>query len=140
MKRAALILLSTLGLLVSLLRYETPALPVSRVSALPSTGTTTTTPATAAAGATTTTGDSIDTRWGPVQVAVVTDAKGAITAVTVLDHPSSNSRDREINSRALPILQQETMAAQSAQIDTVSGATYTSEGYQASLQSALDKL
>jgi uncharacterized protein with FMN-binding domain len=53
-------------------------------------------------------------------------------------YPSGNGRDREINAYALPVLRQETLAAQSATIDAVSGATVTSEGYRESLQSALD--
>jgi uncharacterized protein with FMN-binding domain len=86
----------------------------------------------------TVTGDSTDTRWGPVQVQV-TVANGTITDVNVVDYPSGNGRDQQINSRALPILVKETLDAQSANIDMVSGATVTSEGYLGSLQSALDK-
>ncbi|GAA0977472.1 FMN-binding protein [Acrocarpospora macrocephala] len=83
-------------------------------------------------------GDSVDTRWGPVQVAISV-AGGKITAIDVLRAPDGNRRDIEINDRALPILTQEALAAQSASIDTVSGATYTSEGYIGSLQSAIDR-
>jgi uncharacterized protein with FMN-binding domain len=86
----------------------------------------------------TVTGDSTDTRWGPVQVQI-TVANGTITDVNVVDYPSGNGRDQQINSRALPILVKETLDAQSANIDMVSGATVTSEGYLGSLQSALDK-
>jgi uncharacterized protein with FMN-binding domain len=86
----------------------------------------------------TVTGDSTDTRWGPVQVQV-TVANGTITDVNVVDYPSGNGRDQQINSRALPILVKETLDAQSANIDMVSGATVTSEGYLGSLQSALDQ-
>ena len=87
---------------------------------------------------TTVTGDSASTRWGPVQVQL-TVQNGTITNVSVIDYPNSNGRDQQINARALPILVQETLKAQSSQIDMVSGATYTSEGYLQSLQSALDK-
>ena len=90
-------------------------------------------------GTKTATGDSVDTRWGPVQVKV-TSSKGRITDITVVDAPANNPRDIEINDYALPVLKQEAMSAQSAKIDTVSGATYTSEGYIGSLQSALDQL
>jgi uncharacterized protein with FMN-binding domain len=86
----------------------------------------------------TVTGDSADTRWGPVQVRL-TVASRRITKVTLADYPQNNRRDEEINARALPILVQETLRAQSAEIDMVSGATVTSEGYVESLQSALDK-
>jgi uncharacterized protein with FMN-binding domain len=87
---------------------------------------------------TTVTGDSTDTRWGPVQVQI-TVANGQITDVSVVDYPSGNGKDRQINARALPVLVQETLDAQSAKIDMVSGATVTSEGYIGSLQSALDE-
>lgn len=83
------------------------------------------------------TGRVAQTRWGPVEVEVaVTD--GTITKVTVVQSPSGNGRDIEINNRALPVLVHETVDAQSTQIDMVSGATVTSEGYVKSLQSALD--
>jgi uncharacterized protein with FMN-binding domain len=87
---------------------------------------------------TTVTGTAADTRWGPVQVRITVSA-GKVTAVDVLEQPDSNGRDQEINAQALPILVQETLKAQSAKIDMVSGATYTSDGYLTSLQSALDK-
>jgi uncharacterized protein with FMN-binding domain len=57
----------------------------------------------------------------------------------VPQYPSGNGRDREINATALPVLTRETVSAQSAQIDVVSGATVTSRGYLTSLQSALDR-
>jgi uncharacterized protein with FMN-binding domain len=83
------------------------------------------------------TGSTASTRWGDVQVKV-TVSGGKITQVNVPVYPSGNNRDEEINSYALPQLIQETLAAQNAQIDTVSGATVTSDGYLESLQSALD--
>jgi hypothetical protein len=84
------------------------------------------------------TGDVANTRWGPVQVQL-TVAEGRITDVAVVRYPNGNRRDQEINAQALPILVQDTLDAQSAQIDMVSGATVTSEGYLESLQSALDQ-
>jgi uncharacterized protein with FMN-binding domain len=84
------------------------------------------------------TGDAVDTRWGPVQVRISLSGS-KITKAEAVVVPDSNFRDQEINSVAVPILTQETLAAQSAQIDSVSGATYTSDGYKGSLQSALDK-
>ena len=86
----------------------------------------------------TVTGTAADTRWGAVQVQI-TIASGAITNVSVVQYPNSNGKDQEINARAMPILIQETLKAQSADIDMVSGATYTSDGYLTSLQSALDQ-
>ena len=69
----------------------------------------------------------------------LTVSGGKVTAVDVVEYPNSNGRDQEINAQALPILVKETLSAQSAKIDMVSGATYTSEGYLTSLQSALDQ-
>jgi uncharacterized protein with FMN-binding domain len=89
-------------------------------------------------GSGTVTGPAVTTRWGPVQVAITLDG-GRITAVTVPQYPDGNRKDEQINARALPILVQETLDAQSADIDTVSGATVTSEGYVESLQAALDQ-
>lgn len=82
-------------------------------------------------------GTSVDTRYGPVQVQV-TMRGGTIVAAHAIDHPNSSGQDQEINSQAVPLLDQETLAAQNAHIDTVSGATYTSQGYRTSLQAALD--
>jgi uncharacterized protein with FMN-binding domain len=82
-------------------------------------------------------GDTVDTRWGPVQVEI-TVANGTITKVNVPVYPNNNPKDQEINSYALPTLVQETLDAQGADIDMVSGATVTSDGYLQSLQSALD--
>ncbi|MEO3867621.1 FMN-binding protein [Nonomuraea sp. B12E4] len=84
------------------------------------------------------TGDIADTRWGPVQVELVLSG-GRMTGIRVLRAPDSTHRDLAISSEALPMLNDEALAAQSAQIDAVSGATYTSEGYARSLQSALDR-
>ena len=91
----------------------------------------------AASGTRTATGDTVQTRWGPVRVRV-TLTDGRLTDVTAVSYPEDNPRDQEINSYALPQLRREALTAQSARIDTVSGATYTSDGYRQSLQSALD--
>jgi uncharacterized protein with FMN-binding domain len=91
----------------------------------------------AVSGSKTYSGSVAQTRWGPVQV-TITVSGGKITDVAVPTYPNGNHRDEEINASALPVLTQETMSAQSADIDTVSGATVTSDGYKESLQSALD--
>ncbi|GAB2855297.1 hypothetical protein GCM10022221_63530 [Actinocorallia aurea] len=83
-------------------------------------------------------GDPVLTRFGPVQVSI-TLQNGELTGVDIIQVPSENGRDREIASFAVPILTREAIAAGTARIDTVSGATYTSEGYIGSLQSALDR-
>ncbi|NEA62895.1 FMN-binding protein [Streptomyces sp. SID12488] len=90
-----------------------------------------------ATGTRTLTGDSVQTRYGPVQVRV-TLTNGKLTDVTAVTYPQENPRDQQINSYAVPQLTREALTAQSADIDTVSGATYTSDGYRQSLQSALD--
>jgi uncharacterized protein with FMN-binding domain len=90
------------------------------------------------AASTTVTGDTVQTHWGPVQVEVGV-AGSQITGVSVLQYPDDNPQDVQINSYALPILVDATMSAQGADIDMVSGATYTSAGYRQSLQSALDR-
>jgi uncharacterized protein with FMN-binding domain len=82
-------------------------------------------------------GTVAQTRWGPVQVQV-TIAGGRITDVRALLRPIGNDRDEEINTYAVPQLRAEVLGAQSANIDTVSGATVTSGGYIESLQAALD--
>lgn len=77
------------------------------------------------------------TAQGPVQVSI-TVAGGKFTDISVLTAPSGSGRHEEINSRALPILKSEALQKQSADLDTVSGATATSDGYRESLQAAID--
>ena len=80
---------------------------------------------------------SVDTRWGPVQVSIVI-ANHKITDITAPTYPHSKHRSAEINDRALPLLHDEVVTAQSAKIDQISGATVTWEGYAGSLQAAID--
>jgi uncharacterized protein with FMN-binding domain len=82
------------------------------------------------------TGPAVDVGYGTIQVQV-TIAGGRLTDVKALQLPSDRSRSRSISSHAAPILRGEALAAQSANIDGVSGATYTSQGYAESLQGAL---
>ena len=84
------------------------------------------------------TGDAENTPYGPIQVRV-TVTNGKIADVTATEYPG-DPRSQQINAYALPVLTREAVAADSAKIDMVSGATYTSNGYIASLQSALDQL
>ena len=99
-------------------------------------------PASATSGlggtAKTVTGEAIDTVYGPVQVRITVKG-GKITAVAATEYPVDTPRDYQINSYAIPALNQETLAASSASIDSISGATYTSQGYIGSLQNALDQ-
>jgi uncharacterized protein with FMN-binding domain len=84
------------------------------------------------------TGGAARTPYGDVQVAI-TVAGGKIVAVDVPVAPDGNARDAQISARALPELVAETVDAQGAGIDMISGATYTSGGYVQSLQSAIDE-
>lgn len=84
------------------------------------------------------TGSSIDTPYGSVQVAVTTSG-GSISEVTALHLTDQGGRSVQISNYAAPILRGEVIQSQSAQVDMVSGATYTSEAYLSSLQSALDQ-
>ena len=73
-----------------------------------------------------------------MQVQIVVSG-GRVTDVSVPVYPDGNPRDAEINSYALPILVDQTIQRQSAQLDMISGATVTWEGYTTSLQAALDE-
>jgi uncharacterized protein with FMN-binding domain len=99
--------------------------------------TTTTTAPSSGAGATTYDGSTVRTRFGNVQVRI-TVQNGRITEVTALQVPDSTGKDVAINNRAVPVLRQQVLAAQSADIAGVSGATVTTDGYEQSLQAAID--
>lgn len=104
----------------------------------------TSTDTTAAATPTTTvvdgtyTGAAASTRWGDVQVAV-TISGGVITDVTALQLTDADGKSVQISNRAAPILREEVIAAQSADVANVGGATYTTQAYLTSVQSALDQ-
>lgn len=87
----------------------------------------------------TATGDAVAIRWGSVQVAVTVQGRDVIDVET-LALPTGDQRSARINSSAEPILREEAIATDSADVSVVSGATYTSQAYAASLQSALDQL
>ncbi|WSQ14567.1 FMN-binding protein [Streptomyces sp. NBC_01231] len=132
---------SGMVLLLSLKPHTTPSVTGTATSPAPSSSSSASGGATgssgSATGTQTLTGDSVQTRYGPVQVRV-TLKNGKLTDVTAVTYPQENPRDQQINAYAIPQLTREALTAQSADIDTVSGATYTSEGYHDSLQSALD--
>ncbi|MDX3612471.1 FMN-binding protein [Streptomyces europaeiscabiei] len=90
-----------------------------------------------AAGAQTLTGSAVTTEYGPVQVRITVNG-GKITGAEAVQQPSGG-RSTQISGDAIPKLNQAAVAAGSADIDAVSGATYTSAGYKESLQSALDQ-
>jgi uncharacterized protein with FMN-binding domain len=93
----------------------------------------------AASASGTYTGAAAQTRYGTVQVQISV-ASGKITDVQILQYPSTDPHSSQISQYALPTLISETLQAQSAQISSVSGATFTSQGYLSSLQSALDQV
>ena len=90
------------------------------------------------AGATTVTGAAASTIYGPVQVQIMVKG-GKVTAAKAVVYPQDTPRDSQINAFAIPVLDREAASVGSDKIDMVSGATYTSQGYITSLQSALDQ-
>jgi uncharacterized protein with FMN-binding domain len=163
MKRVILTITGTVLGLVALLSFKShstittattalpsAALPGSSSSSSPSSPSTTTAPTTTtsappnpstSAPSTTSksyTGQAVTTRYGIVQVKITVQGS-KITNVSFAQLTAFDGRSQRINSDAAPTLLQETLSAQSANIDSVSGASYTSQGYEQSLQSALDQ-
>ncbi|MGW7425502.1 FMN-binding protein [Streptomyces sp. NPDC054813] len=129
MKRAIPVVALSIAGLIPVWRYE-PSIGGTTTSAtepvtIPSTSGT-------AASGTVVQGTTINTEKGPVQVQVTFDGD-RIAAVRMLQQP-----DHPQTTAAVPVLISETLKAQSADIDTVSGATITSDGYRKSLQAAID--
>jgi uncharacterized protein with FMN-binding domain len=141
MRRITLWLFSTVAAVVLLFSYRTStegaAATSTAAAPLAGSGGSSIGDGSSSAGGKSYAGSVAQTRWGPLQVSI-TVSGGRITDVAVPTYPSGNGRDVEINARALPTLRQETLDKQSADIDAVSGATVTSDGYKESLQSALD--
>ena len=151
MRRVILAIVATAAALVLLLSFKThtqsaPGTSPAAALGSPSPGGTESGAASASAGAPgtgggpgkTLTGKAWPTIYGPVQVKV-TVTGGRVTAATAVTYPVNTPRDAQINAFAIPQLNKEAVAAGSAKIDAVSGATYTSGGYIGSLQSALDQ-
>jgi uncharacterized protein with FMN-binding domain len=164
MKRVILTIVGTVLGLVALLSFRSHGQPAAANSGLPSAalpGSSSSTEPPAASSTTTTTGappdpsatpttssasaaaksylgQAVTTRYGVVQVKI-TVVGNKITNVSFVQLTADDGRSQRINSDAAPTLLQETLAAQSANIDSVSGASYTSQGYEQSLQSALDQ-
>ncbi|MEU0249308.1 FMN-binding protein [Streptomyces sp. NPDC006235] len=133
MKRAIPVLVLSVAGLIPIWRYapspDTGSSSASQPAAPAST------PSVSSSGGTTTTvvsGSTIDTEKGPVQVEVTFDGD-EIASVRMLRQPNHPQ-----TTAAVPKLIEETLQAQSADIDTVSGATITSDGYRESLQAAID--
>ena len=140
MRRIVIWLASTITIVVLLFGYHTSTNKTSSAATVNSTSgpTPSAGSSSSSSGSSTYTGSVAQTRWGPVQVKI-TVQNGKITKVTVVQQPNGNPKDAQINSYALPILIDETVQDQSADIDMVSGATVTSQGYVQSLQAALDE-
>jgi uncharacterized protein with FMN-binding domain len=147
MRRVILALVSTAAGLVLLLTFKTHSTsavnppPAAIGSPNDSVSAPAPTPAStpgSAPGSRTVTGAAANTIYGPVQVRITVKG-GKITVAQAVVYPEDTPRDQQINAFAIPELNQEAVAANGARIDMVSGATYTSQGYLSSLQSALDR-
>lgn len=135
-KRPLVAVLLTVAALALLLSFKTPAeVPGVSVSATGGPGST---PGVKSTYSGQLTGQAVQIPFGTVQVQV-TMANGVITDVQAIQLPNDRGHSAEVSAYAGPMLRSEALAAQSAQIDSISGATYTSSGYQQSLQSALDQ-
>jgi uncharacterized protein with FMN-binding domain len=157
-RRAVAALAGTALGLALLFSFKTPETLMAAGSAAQTTRTTSSTPtgsdssrstATSVAGAPSAnpqtvsatkaiTGSVVSSPYGDVQVQI-TVANGSITAINAVRLPSDNRHSSQISGFASQVLASEALQAQSANIDTVSGATYTSDAYKQSLQSALDQ-
>ena len=147
-KRGAVALGLTALALVLLLNFRTPS-EIAAVATTDRPGVTGTSSTTGTRGSTGSTGGSaqagsrtlagtvVNTRFGPVQVQITVDG-GKVTDVAALQLPSGDRRSASISSRVEQTLRSQALTAQSASIDGVSGATYTSIAYARSLQAALD--
>jgi uncharacterized protein with FMN-binding domain len=139
MRRAPIVLAATVAGTAGILAFHphTPAVQTATASAPVAP-----TSAPAAAGSSpagTATGAAVSTRYGSAQVRVTVKA-GKIVGIEALQLQHNDGRSAQISSSAAPILQQEALTGQTANVDSVSGATYTSASYAQSLQSALDAL
>ena len=156
-RRGVLALVSTVIALVLLLGYRTPDRPIANVALVVAPGSASSGsgssavhppspnsapqapgPTTAAGYTGTVTGTVVETPFGNVQVQARLSS-GRLVDVTTLQTPSDQTRSAMIARYAVPILRSEALTAQSAHINMVSGATYTSDGYALSLQAALDQ-
>jgi uncharacterized protein with FMN-binding domain len=137
-KRPLIAMVLTAAALALLLSFKTP--DVAGLSPLPTSagGNTGASPVARSNFSGQLTGNAVQIPFGTVQVQV-TMQNGTITDVQALQMPNDRGHSAEISAYAGPQLRSEVLQVQSAQIDTISGATYTSYGYQQSLQSALDQ-
>jgi uncharacterized protein with FMN-binding domain len=141
MRRSPVVLAATVAGTAGVLAFHphSPAVQPSTASSppTPASGGSGSGSSTAASG--TATGNAVETKYGPAQVRVTVQG-GKIVSVEAVQLQDDDSRSVQISSSAAPILQQEALTRQSAAIDAVSGASFTSASYAQSLQSGLDKL
>jgi uncharacterized protein with FMN-binding domain len=140
MRRSPLVLTATLAGTAGVLAFHPHAATTTAQTPAP---TSTPAPATASKSSSavsgTATGDAVATQYGDAQVRVTVKA-GKIVKIEALQLQGNDPRSVQISSSAEPILQQEALTQQTANVDAVSGATFTSASYTQSLQSGLDKL
>jgi uncharacterized protein with FMN-binding domain len=144
MRRSPIVLTGTAAGLAAVLTFK-PHEPTLASASAPAATATAGAAATAApsssstASGKTATGEAVPTRYGNVQIRV-TLSGGKIAKLEALQLPANDPRTVQISTWAEPQLRQSALTKQSAAIDSISGATFTSAGYEVSLQSALDKL
>lgn len=142
MKRSPIVLAATILGTAGVLTFHRRTPPVGATITAPATATRTAPAGAKQTGATssgTATGPAIDTQYGAAQVKV-TVANGRIAGVQALQLQGRDPKSVQISGSAEPVLRREVLNAQTAAVDAVSGATFTSASYEQSLQSALDKL
>ena len=141
MRRSPIILSATVAGTAGVLAFhaQTPAVQTATASTAAATATAAPSSASTTTGSGTATGDAVDTQYGAAQVRVTVE-NGKITKVEALQLQGNDPRSVQISGSAEPVLQQEALTDQTADVDAVSGATFTSASYTQSLQSALDKL
>ena len=155
MRRVILAVTGTIAGLVALLSFKAhaPTVPVAATSGTGSTSSASSSSSSSSArtipgefqsvagpltaGESAITGKVANTVYGPVQIQLIVKSN-KIVKVAVLEQPTNTIHDIQIGEFAFPKLISETLSAQNAKVDAVSGASYTSAGYIASLQSAVD--
>jgi uncharacterized protein with FMN-binding domain len=151
MRRAPIVIGATVAGTAGVLAFhaQAPTVPTATAAAVATSSAAATTPTTTTSGTSTkagssavsgtATGAAIATQYGAAQVRV-TVRNGKIVKLEALALQGNDPRSVQISGSAAPVLQQEVLAKQTAAVDAVSGATFTSASYMQSVQSALDKL
>ena len=139
MQRAPIVLTATAAGLAATLGFNAhhPQAPAAAVANAAATKTTTSSARTSSSTKTVT-GSPVATQYGNVQLKV-TVSGGKITGIEALQLPSNDPKSMQIGQYAEPLLRQSALSKQNGDVDTVSGATYTSDGYRTALQATLDQ-